>query len=380
MPAFHDDLKFLNNHTEIHVLTDGHDRQVITSPKLQGRIFTSTLGGPSGLSHGWINRELLESGENKPHFNAYGGEDRFWMGPEAGQYALFFAPGKPFELEYSYVPHAFDKEPFEVAEKSAKSIRFKKDMRLPNYAGFTFEAGLSRAINLLDDEKIFGALGLDSAGLESVGFESVNTIKNTGKEAWVKEKGLVSIWVLGMFRPSKKSIVVIPFIPGDEKNLGPVVNDSYFGKVPDGRLKVGKDVLFFSGDGQCRSKIGVEPRRARPLLGSWDALNKILTVVRYTLPSTPGTYVNSMWEIQKDPYSGDVVNSYNDGPPAPGKKPEGPFFELETSSPAAALKPGESLTHLHQTFHFAGDAYALEKAAKKLFGASLSEIESALKV
>ena len=26
-----------------------------------------------------------------------------------------------------------------------------------------------------------------------------------------------------------------------------------------------------------------------------------------------------MWETQKDPYGGDVVNSYNDGPTEPGK-------------------------------------------------------------
>jgi hypothetical protein len=30
-------------------------------------------------------------------------------------------------------------------------------------------------------------------------------------------------------------------------------------------------------------------------------------------------YVNSMWEDQKEPFSGDVVNSYNDGPTATGK-------------------------------------------------------------
>lgn len=378
MPSFHDDLKFLNNHTEIHVLTDGKDRQVIVSPKLQGRVFTSTLGGPQGLSHGWINRELLASGKSKPRFNAYGGEDRFWMGPEAGQYALFFAPGKPFELEHSYVPRAFDKEAFDTADKSATAIRFRKQMELPNYAGFTFQVELERTINLLDDAKIYAGLGLDSAGLEAVGFESVNTIFNRGKEPWQRETGLVSIWVLGMFQPSPKSTVVIPFFPGAEKDMGPIVNDAYFGKVPEGRLKVGKDVLFFSGDGQRRSKIGVEPRRAKPVLGSWDAENKILTIVQYTLPEKPGTYVNSMWEIQEDPYAGDVVNSYNDGPPAPGQKPEGPFFELETSSPAAALKPGGSLTHRHQTFHFAGDSHALDKAAKKLLGASLAEIEGAI--
>jgi hypothetical protein len=345
---------------------------------LQGRVFTSTLGGPSGLSHGWINRELLASGESKPHFNACGGEDRFWLGPEGGQFALFFAHGTPFDLEHSYVPAPFDKEPFEVVEKNERTIRFHKEMRLPNYAGFTFHLELDRSVNLLDDGEIYPTLGLESAGLQAVGFESVNRVWNRGRETWQRATGLVSIWILGMFQPSEKSTVVIPFVPGPEKDLGPKVNDSYFGKVPTGRLKVGKDAMFFSGDGQCRSKIGVAPKRAKPVMGCWDAREKILTIVQYTLPEKPGVYVNSMWEIQKDPFGGDVVNSYNDGPPGPGKKPEGPFFELETSSPAAALKPGESLAHVHQTFHFAGDTQALDKAARKLLGTSLSEIESAL--
>jgi hypothetical protein len=47
-------------------------------------------------------------------------------------------------------------------------------------------------------------------------------------------------------------------------------------------------------------------------------------------------YVNSMWEKQKEPYSGDAINAYNDGSPAPGEPPLGPFYELETSSPAAS--------------------------------------------
>ena len=102
-----------------------------------------------------------------------------------------------------------------------------------------------------------------------------------------------------MFQPSNKSTVVIPFLQGPEDELGIRVNDAYFGKVPEGRLKVGNNVAFFSGDGQCRSKIGISPRRAKPYLGSWDAQNGILTLVKYTLPGKPGMYVNSMWEIQK---------------------------------------------------------------------------------
>jgi hypothetical protein len=85
-----------------------------------------------------------------------------------------------------------------------------------------------------------------------------------------------------------------------------------------------------------------------------------------------------MWEIQKEPFAGDVVNSYNDGPPAPGAKPLGPFYELETSSPAAALSPGDSLTHVHRTFHFQGGEAELDALARRLLGTSLAQVKAAL--
>lgn len=89
-------------------------------------------------------------------------------------------------------------------------------------------------------------------------------------------------------------------------------------------------------------------------------------------------YVNSMWEMQQHPYAGDVVNSYNDGPPEPGKKPLGPFYELETSSPAAALAPGASLTHVHRTSHSIAEPGDLENITRDNFGVSLEEITNAL--
>jgi Family of unknown function (DUF6786) len=57
----------------------------------------------------------------------------------------------------------------------------------------------------------------------------------------------------------------------------------------------------------------------------------------------------------------------------------GPFYELESSSPAANLKPGQSLTHIHQTFHFQGNEDALNAITLKIFGISLKEIKSAFK-
>src|SRR5690606_17448812 len=96
---------------------------------------------------------------------------------------------------------------------------------------------------------------------------------------------------------------------------------------------------------------------------------------RYTKPAGNTDYVNSLWEIQNNPYNGDAVNAYNDGPPEPGAEPMGPFYELETSSPAAALSPGETIRHVHTTFHFHGRASELDPIMKDLFGVT-SEIVS----
>lgn len=114
------------------------------------------------------------------------------------------------------------------------------------------------------------------------------------------------------------------------------------------------------------------------MLGSYDAVHQLLTIVRFTQPEGVTDYVNSLWEIQDHPFQGDAANSYNDGPPSPGSKQLGPFYELESSSPAAALKPGQSLTHAHRTLHLAGPESSLNQVARTLLGVSLEEIKTAL--
>jgi hypothetical protein len=123
----------------------------------------------------------------------------------------------------------------------------------------------------------------------------------------------------------------------------------------------------------------VTPRRARSMAGSYDAANHVLTIVTFTRPAGSERYVNSMWEVQKEPFAGDVINSYNDGPPAPGKPPLGPFYELETSSPALTLKPGETYTHVHRTFHFTGPEADLDAIARATLGVSLEAINNAFR-
>lgn len=379
--TFGSDLAFLTQHTEVVLLTDAAGRgRVAVLPQLQGRVMTSAAGGDEGLSYGWINRDLIASGKTVKHINPYGGEDRFWLGPEGGQFGLFFRKGAPFDLEHWFTPAPVDTESFVLVSKARGRVLLKKDMELQNYSETPFALRVDREIRVLERIQAAAALGLTlPESLRMVAFESNNRITNTGKTPWVKNSGLLSIWILGMFNPSPATTIVAPFVPGPENSLGPIVNDSYFGKVPADRLQVGEQAMFFKGDGCYRGKIGLSPRRAKPVIGSYDGVNKVLTLVQYTKPDGPADYVNSMWETQKDPYAGDTLNSYNDGPAKPGAACLGPFYELETSSPAAALKPGDMLMHTHRTFHFEGPESDLNSLARSVLGVSLAEIQAAWK-
>lgn len=378
--TFGGDVAFLQKHTEVVVLKDSSGNgQVAVLPAMQGRVMTSTTGGPGGSSFGWINRELIASGETLAHMNPFGGEDRFWIGPEGGQFSIFFEKGVPFDLDHWQTPAPIDTEPFELVSKSQDTAVLRRAMKLSNYSGTAFDVQVDRQVRVLDREQALARLGAPvGPSVKMVAFESENRMTNVGAEPWNKQTGLLSIWILGMFNPSPQTTLVIPFQAGAESELGPVVNDAYFGKVPAARLVIRDGVLFFSGDGQYRSKIGLSPQRATDVAGSYDAAGKVLTIVQYNKPEGASDYVNSMWELQDAPYSGDVINAYNDGPPEPGAKPMGPFYELETSSPAAALAPGQSIVHTHRTFHLVGDEAELDPIAQALLGASIAEIVSAL--
>jgi hypothetical protein len=373
------DLAFLRQHTEVVLLADGSGAEVAVVPEYQGRVMTSTTGGSGAPSFGWIGRAAIASGERQPHINVFGGEDRFWLGPEGGQYSLYFKPGDPFDLDHWQVPGAIDWGGWDVTGRSETTVGFRKRMSLVNYSGTRIEVDVDRTVRLLGASEIASHLGDAPGGdVRTVAFESVNTVTNAGQAPWMRDSGLISVWILGMFTPSPGTTIAIPFVAGPESTLGPVVNDAYFGKVPADRLAVRDGVIFFRGDGQYRSKIGVLPSRALPVAGSYDADSRVLTLVQYTRPDGPAPYVNSMWEIQREPYKGDVINSYNDGPPEPGKPPLGPFYELETSSPALSLAPDEQHTHVHRTFHLVGDEAELDRIARRMLGVGVADIRAGL--
>ena len=377
---FKDDLAYLEANTGVVVLSsaDGQSR-VAVSPALQGRVLTSTASGPDGPSLGWINREAIAKGAINPHMNAFGGEDRFWLGPEGGQFSIFFKEKDPFDLEHWFTPPPVNSEAFAVVSQSTDRITFRQPMTVRNYSGTEFSVDVDREIRLLDRSAV-ASLGLGvPEGIRMAAFSSDNSIRNAGDAPWTKEAGVLSIWILGMFNPSPETTIVVPFRRGPVAELGPIVNDDYFGKVPSDRLIVDKEagLLFFKGDGQFRSKIGVPPGRAKPFAASYDPTRGILTIVHFTIPGNVLEYVNSKWEIQDNPFAGDVVNSYNDGPASPGAESLGSFYELESSSPAAFLAPGESLGHVHTTMHFQGPEAALDKIAHAALGVGLDRVKAA---
>jgi hypothetical protein len=377
---FDDDVAFLQKHTAVIVLADkAGQAKVAVAPAWQGRVMTSTATGDTGLSFGWINRDLIASRKIQQHINVFGGEDRFWLGPEGGQFSIFFGKGVPFDLEHWFTPAAIDTEPFKVVAKAASNAKFAHAFSLVNFSGTKFDVQVDREVRLLTAADAWRKLKVKPAsGVNVVAYESSNKITNAGKQPWTKQTGLLSVWILGMFNPSPATTIVVPIKPGPVSKLGKVVTADYFGQVPPERLVVKDRVIFFSGDGKCRSKIGIGPKRSLAVAGSYDAANKVLTLVQFNQPAGATDYVNSLWKLQDDPFSGDAVNSYNDGPPAPGAKPLGPFYELESSSPAAALKPGKVLDHIHRTVHLSGPEPALDAIARATLGVSLQEIVSAL--
>ncbi len=220
-------------------------------------------------------------------------------------------------------------------------------------------------------------LTLDNS-LNFVAFETINTLQNEGDIQWNADNGFLSIWLLSMFNPSEEGVVFIPFKKGSEEDLGIKVNDDYFGKVPSERLIVKDNILFFKTDGKYRSKIGISPKRAESYCGSYDPKNKVLTLLWYSQPAGAAEYVNSKWGTQDDPLSGDAVNSYNDGPADDGEI-MGPFYEIESSSPAALLNAGEKITHKQRIFHISGDEKDLNEITEQLFQISLNDIKAAFK-
>jgi hypothetical protein len=235
--------------------------------------------------------------------------------------------------------------------------------------------GVQRKITILEPSQIPCPfpLAVDS-GVHTVAYLTLNTITNSGSEEWNENTGMPCIWMLDMFTPSPETTIIIPLDTSYREH--DAITTNYFGEIPKDRIMLKSQLLLFKADGKNRGKLGIKPNSAFNIAASFDAASNVLTIVIFDLQHG-GKYLNQQWDTSHPVFSGDAVNAYNDGPLANGKQ-LGPFYELESVSPAAELKPGDSILHRHTVIHFTGPRAQLNKIFKGFSNISLDEISSAM--
>jgi hypothetical protein len=366
------DLQFLKKQdSSLVVLKDG-ESQILVSPKYQAKVFTSTANGENGQSFGWINYKAF--GKQDVHMNAYGGENRLWLGPEGGKFSLFFKPESRMVFENWKTPPPFDTESWSVNTRDSISVSMSKKMSILNYAGKQMELKVVRTVFILGRQEIIRRTGVkESESLKAVGYETDNQLTNIGDREWTASTGMPCIWILDMFKPSLSTFIVVPFKNQGGTDFTKIVTANYFGEIPSNRIKHTDSLLFFIADGKSRGKLGITANSAKKMAGSYDAEHKVLTIISFTVYAGK-PYLNQEWNITKPSFSGDAVNAYNDGPLADGTQ-MGPFYEIESVSPAAFLKPGGLIDHTHTVFHFSGDEKALNEIAISMLGVTLEKVK-----
>jgi hypothetical protein len=371
------DLNFLKEKDQGLIVLKGdiEKAEVIVSPKYQAKVLTSTASGPHGASTGFVNHDVFNSAVPDEHMNGYGGENRFWLGPEGGQFSIFFEPGSEQVFNNWHTPKAIDVEPWDVKEALSTVVTLAKDMELLNYQGNILHISTDRQIKLLSSGQVEQELEVQlPEGINVVAYSTVNKITNLNDFKWDEKTGTVCIWMLDMFNPSDSAATIVPYSEGDEKEPGIIATTGYFGEIPSDRIRYESGILFLKTDGKYRSKLGMSAGRTKAIAGNYDPLSKRLTIITFDSDPT-AIYLNQAWNPDLDPLEGDALNAYNDGPLEDGSI-MGPFLELESCSPAAFLKPGESMSHRHNVFHFTGEEAVLSPISEELLGVSLEKVKN----
>ncbi len=376
--AFGQDLTFFSQYnSDVLILGEG-DSLVAVSPKYQGRVLTSTYGGEKGPSLGWINHELLA--DNKIGLRSYlaGGEDRFGIGPQGGDFSLYFQQGAIHTVENWNAPASFSLDSWKLVASSKTQAKLEKDADFENAQGVRFKARAEREITVLNRTQVSEILGIEiPSTVKLVAFQSLNKLTNTGETKWSPTTGLVNISVQSCFNANKDVRVFIPYRSGETSKLGDVVRDNFHDASASGsdRLFIDPAYISFNTDGRNMSGIGVSAKRSEGIVVSYDAKNRLLTLVLYIKPSdNTRAYLRNSWRGASKRFEGDAISVFNNGPLARTSVAPDFFYEISTHSPALTLDVGQSQFHLQRTFHFTGSEYDLGLISYKLTGIAIGQL------
>lgn len=365
---FGKDLALIEKHdTPIVLKSEDSTAQIVISPKHQGRVLTSTATGPDGTSNGWLDYNALSTGKGSP-----GGEDRIWLGPIGSKHSLFYPHGGELADENWRVPPALATGSFPVLETSEHSALFQKKIEVSNHQGTNFQIQIDRKVTLYSTSEVNEKLGLTlENSLPVVGFESQNKLTNLGDD-WSIESGMVTPWILGMFRGTEKATAIFPT---QVDSAAEATVHTYLYPLEKDRLQRSVNAVFYKADGRYRSKIGLPKELSKDIIASYTPEKQRLTIIKFTFENAENYPIASEKSAAID-IPGDVTNSYNHGNMDGSLLDPASFYELETAAAIKPLKHGESISHSHSTFHFVGSAQELSPISQQLLGLSIEEIEA----
>lgn len=347
---------------------------VAVAPSLVGRVMCSTFDSSAGEANAWVNQAAIEKGKVDPVFNNFGGEERFWLGPEGGPFGLMFGQKKSSFDNYLVQP-GMTSLSYQVAGKDERSVTLKAEMALRNTRKTEFSLRVERRISLLADSPY--AVEIPGTA-DSVAFQSENVVTNIGGAPWTRESGTLAMWCLGQFLEHPHLSVIVPVRPaGGGFSSAPTV-DEYFkdfclGGVfpPERRINYDGHVIL-KADGKVRGKIGVKKERAGGRLGSYNPNNEHLILVDHDF-YPESDYATGYWRSYSDAFDGDALSVYIDGPEKLGG-PTGLSYELETMSPALFLKPGQSFAYRNRTFHLRAGRESVGFVCRRFLKAEIDQM------
>lgn len=349
--------------------------QVLVCPSLAGRVMGTSYTNDQGEFGGFINTKAFKE-DMKDSWDNWGGEERYWLCPEGGQFGLMFQ-GKENSFDNYTVQAGINNSKYTVVDISdlGNSLSMKCQFDLHNATGTRFQVESLRRITALDACPYLTGM---IAEINFVGFQSESTITNVGANAWSKQTGALAHWHLGQFLPGERVIVIIPFNQGIFSD--PPIREDYFvqfclnGKMPANRYWLKNGFALFKADGKCRTKIGQNRSRATGLLASYNLDSDEIIMMDYDY--YPGLeYASSYWYEQPEPYNGDCISFSAEGPISP-KEPNGRCYELEAMSPAMFLSPGQSFTFRTRVFHIRGPRLLIAGICHQHLGPEISMLEA----